>query len=96
MSSWNRLLPTWLRDFRNQRRSRLHCLERQINRQKSKRLSVADAARKADTYRKITLGGLVIKAGLGELDRAVLLGLLMESAALLQHPETVPRQRAQP
>ena len=57
---------------------------------------MADAARKADTYRKITLGGLVIKAGLGELDRAVLLGLLMESAALLQHPETVPRQRAQP
>ena len=55
---------------------------------------MADAARKADTYRKITLGGLVIKAGLGELDRAVLLGLLMESGALLQHPETVTRLRA--
>ena len=55
---------------------------------------MADAARKADTYRKITLGGLVIKAGLGELDRAVLLGLLMESAAILDHPETVTRLRA--
>ena len=55
---------------------------------------MTDAARKADTYRKITLGGLVIKAGLGELDRAVLLGLLMESGALLQHPETVTRLRA--
>ena len=55
---------------------------------------MSDAARKADTYRKITLGGLVIKAGLGELDRAALLGLLMESGALLQLPETVTKLRA--
>ena len=55
---------------------------------------MATAARKADTYRKITLGGLVIKAGIGELDRAVLFGLLMESAELLHHPETVTRLRA--
>ena len=55
---------------------------------------MADAARKADTYRKITLGGLVIKAGLGELDRAVLLGLLIEGGALLQHSKTVTKLRA--
>ena len=55
---------------------------------------MTDAVRKADTHRKILLGGLVIKAGLGELDRAVLLGLLMESNALLQHPETVTKLRA--
>ena len=55
---------------------------------------MATAARKADTYRKILLGGLVIKAGLGELDRAVLLGLLIEGGALLQHPETVTKLRA--
>ena len=53
-----------------------------------------DAARKADTYRKITLGGLVIKAGLGELDRAVLLGLLIEGAATLSHAPTVAKLRA--
>ena len=30
--------------------------------------------RKADTRRKIELGGLVIKAGMGEFDKAVVLG----------------------
>ena len=53
-----------------------------------------DAARKADTYRKITLGGLVIKAGLGELDRGVLLGLLSEGAATLSDAPTVAKLRA--
>ena len=52
------------------------------------------AARKANTYRKITLGGLVIKAGLGELHRAVLLGLLIEGAATLSHARTVAKLRA--
>ena len=47
-----------------------------------------DTARKADTYRKITLGGLVIKAGLGELHRVVLLGLLIEGAATLSDAST--------
>ena len=53
-----------------------------------------DAARKAVTYRKITLGGLVIKAGLGELDSAVLLGLLFEGAATLSDVATVAKLRA--
>ena len=53
-----------------------------------------DAARKADTYRKITLGGLVIKAGLGELHRVVLLGLLIEGAATLSDASTVLKLRA--
>ena len=35
--------------------------------------------RKADTRHKIELGGLVIKAGLGDLDKAVILGLLIEA-----------------
>ena len=53
-----------------------------------------DAARKADTYRKISLGGLVIKAGLGDADRAVLLGLLIEGAATLSNAATVANLRA--
>jgi hypothetical protein len=37
--------------------------------------------RKEDTRHKIELGGLVIKAGLGELDRAVILGILLDAKA---------------
>ena len=42
--------------------------------------------RKHDTRRKIQMGGLVIKAGLGSLhdeDKAILLGILMDAAAKL-------------
>ena len=53
-----------------------------------------DAARKADTYRKISLGGLVIKAGLGDADRAVLLGLFIDGAAALSDASTVAKLRA--
>ena len=34
----------------------------------------ADAERRRDTREKIELGGLVVKAGLREADRAVILG----------------------
>lgn len=52
-----------------------------------------DQARKADAHRKITLGGLVIKAGLGELDAATLLGLLVDGAARVADPEIAARLR---
>lgn len=42
--------------------------------------------RKYDTRRKIQMGGLVIKAGLGPLhdeDKAILLGILVDAAAKL-------------
>ena len=55
---------------------------------------MADAARKADAYRKIQLGGLVIKAGLGDLDKATLLGLLIEGATTVQDGPQVARLRA--
>lgn len=38
----------------------------------------SDAARKADAYRKIQLGGLVIKAGMADRPPAVILGALIE------------------
>ncbi|TCM50708.1 conjugative transfer protein TraD [Rhizobium sp. PP-F2F-G48] len=40
------------------------------------------ADRKRDAREKITLGGLVVKAGLREADRAFLLGVLMEAATI--------------
>jgi len=40
--------------------------------------------RKADTRHKIQLGGLIVKAGLGEEPSNVLLGLLCDAKAKLQ------------
>ncbi|UXS43033.1 conjugal transfer protein TraD (plasmid) [Agrobacterium tumefaciens] len=38
--------------------------------------------RKKDAREKITLGGLIVKAGLREADRAFLLGVLLEAATI--------------
>ena len=38
--------------------------------------------RKKDAREKITLGGLIVKAGLREADRAFLLGVLLEAATV--------------
>lgn len=38
--------------------------------------------RKRDAREKITLGGLVVKAGLRQADRAFLLGVLLEAATV--------------
>ena len=46
--------------------------------------------RKQDTRKKIQMGGLVIKAGLGFLhdeDKAILLGILVDAAGKLNSPE---------
>ena len=40
--------------------------------------------RKADTRRKIEFGGLVIKAGMGEYSKDVILGALIDAAESLQ------------
>ncbi|GAA0241480.1 hypothetical protein LNAOJCKE_4927 [Methylorubrum aminovorans] len=45
--------------------------------------------RRADAYRKIQLGGLVIKAGLADLPSNVLLGLLLDGAERLRDPDVV-------
>jgi hypothetical protein len=42
--------------------------------------------RKEDTRHKIELGGLVIKAGLGDEDRAVILGALLDAASAINGP----------
>ena len=43
----------------------------------------SDLSRKADTYRKIQLGGLVIKSGLSAHDPAVILGALIDALQLI-------------
>jgi hypothetical protein len=42
--------------------------------------------RKADTRRKIQLGGLIVKAGLAAEEPAVLLGMLIAGARVLRNP----------
>jgi Conjugal transfer protein TraD len=55
---------------------------------------VSQAERRADTRRKITLGGLVIKAGLDRIDAMVLLGLLLDRKPGLDDPAEVQRLTA--
>ena len=45
----------------------------------------SDAARKADAYRKIQFGGLVIKSGLSMHEPAVILGALIEALRRIHH-----------
>ncbi len=54
--------------------------------------TIADE-RKADTRNKIQLGGLVIKAGLGDKDTAVLLGAFLEAAEALSGPDATAIER---
>ena len=42
--------------------------------------------RKADTRRKVQLGGIVVKAGAGHVDAFALLGLLVEQIDRLNDP----------
>lgn len=44
---------------------------------------VSDSERRLDTRRKIQLGGLVIKAGLGDEELAVVLGVLTAAKRVL-------------
>lgn len=49
--------------------------------------SARNEDRKKDTREKIQLGGLVVKAGLRDIDKAVLLGWLMELPSRLNAEE---------
>jgi Conjugal transfer protein TraD len=44
--------------------------------------------RKADTRQKILLGGLVVKAGLRDIDANVILGILMDGFSKIQGNES--------
>ncbi len=51
-------------------------------------------SRKKDTREKIQLGGLIVKAGLRETDKAILLGILMDAASRLGDKKERDRWRA--
>ncbi|HHU0052990.1 TPA: conjugal transfer protein TraD, partial [Legionella pneumophila] len=44
--------------------------------------------RRADTRHKIELGGLVVKSGMGNFDKAIILGALKFALNLLNHDES--------
>ena len=45
--------------------------------------------RKAETRRKIQLGGLVIKAKMAEYNKAIILGALLDAYEQMQHDSTM-------
>lgn len=55
------------------------------------RARAALSERKKDTRHKIELGGLIIKAGMGEVDKLVLYGALVELAEALANPDEQDR-----
>src|SRR3954454_16130609 len=76
------------------RTDRLRRLTQRINGLQLRARMHADAERRRDTREKIELGGLVVKAGLREPDRAVILGALIEAAQHDRHSAAVKRWRA--
>ena len=55
--------------------------------------TASSADRRKDAHEKILLGGLVVKAGLRDVDKAVILGLLVEAAEALRDSKTRERYR---
>jgi hypothetical protein len=51
------------------------------------RRSTSSEARKKDTREKIELGGLIVKAGLRDEKRALLLGLLIDTGSRIRADE---------
>ncbi len=63
--------------------------KKKIARLQSKLALQSKHERKADTRHKIELGGLVIKAGLGDTSKAIVLGALLAAMEQMQRePET--------
>jgi hypothetical protein len=58
-----------------------------------RRARITTADRKAETRRKIQLGGLIIKAGLAAEEPAVLLGMLTTGARVLRTPNAADSRR---
>ena len=51
----------------------------------------SDQQRKTDTYQKIQLGGLIAMVGLRDMDKAVLVGMLLDAQAKLGDPAELAR-----
>src|SRR3954467_15338983 len=96
MKPWRRSRPspTDLVDRPRARTDRLRRLTQQLNRLQLRARMHADAERRRDTREKIELGGLIVKAGLREADRAFILGVLIEAARHDCHSAAFKRWRA--
>ena len=66
----------------DRRRKPLHRFDQRIAALIRQRYAVIDDARKRDARQKIQLGGLVVKAGLRDGDKAFILGALLDAAKL--------------
>src|SRR4051794_11725023 len=73
---------------------RLRRLTQRLNRLQLRARMHADAERRRDTREKIEPGGLVVKAGLRQAARAVILGALIGAAQHDRHSAAVKRWRA--
>lgn len=62
-------------------------LRAKLHRMEAERARSVLEDRKKDTRHKIELGGLIIKAGMGEVDKHILYGGLVELAEKLELPE---------
>ena len=65
--------------------NRIKKQEQRIARDENKLAYEKLKQRKLDTRRKIELGGLVIKSGMGEWDKATILGALLHAVGSLNH-----------
>ena len=65
-----------------------------LERAESKKRRTISESRKRDAREKIELGGLIVKAGLRDADRAVLLGAMIELSKHSNNQTEWSRQRA--
>lgn len=62
-------------------------LRARLRKMEADRARAVLAERKKDTRHKIELGGLIVKAGIGEVDKLILYGGLVELAERLEQSE---------
>lgn len=67
-----------------ERESVVFSLKQKVNRTELKLSSMKTQHRKQDAHEKIQLGGLVVKAGLRDEDKAIILGALLDARRALE------------
>ncbi len=82
-----------MRDFDRKRKNPLGKLRARLHRVERARAQESLKARRLDTRQKIELGGLIVKAGMREQDKAALYGGLVELADKLNDPAEFSRLR---
>lgn len=65
-------------------RSAIKTIKRQIIRMQKELYQITEKERKAETRRKIEFGGLVIKGGLSEYSKDIILGVILDGVAQIQ------------